>query len=84
MKSCACLIVSLSHTSVFDNHRVLHGRSAFTGNRRLCGAYVQHDDYRSRLAVLRKRYPDFEGLRRAVRTEAASLPSSRGVWDDGL
>lgn len=24
---------------VFDNRRVLHGRSAFTGNRRICGGY---------------------------------------------
>jgi len=24
---------------VFDNWRVLHGRSAFTGHRRMCGAY---------------------------------------------
>lgn len=38
---------------IFDNHRVLHGRSQFVGSRRLCGAYVPHDDYRSRLSVLR-------------------------------
>ena len=55
---------------IFDNHRVLHGRSAFVGNRRLCGAYVNHDDYRSRLAVLRAQY--------------AENRSGRGVWDDGL
>ncbi|SPC67398.1 related to trimethyllysine hydroxylase [Ustilago sp. UG-2017b] len=55
---------------IFDNHRVLHGRSAFVGNRRLCGAYVNHDDYRSRLAVLRAQF--------------AENRSIRGVWDDGL
>lgn len=55
---------------VFDNHRVLHGRSAFVGNRRLCGAYVNHDDYRSRLAVLRSQFSENR--------------TSRGVWDDGL
>ncbi|GAC93155.1 potential gamma-butyrobetaine hydroxylase [Pseudozyma hubeiensis SY62] len=55
---------------IFDNHRVLHGRSAFVGNRRLCGAYVNHDDYRSRLAVLRAQF--------------AENRSARGVWDDGL
>jgi trimethyllysine dioxygenase len=27
--------------SVFDNWRVLHGRSAFTGARRMCGAYCK-------------------------------------------
>lgn len=26
-------------TKVFDNWRMLHGRSAFTGNRRMCGGY---------------------------------------------
>ncbi|SJX62422.1 related to trimethyllysine hydroxylase [Sporisorium reilianum f. sp. reilianum] len=55
---------------IFDNHRVLHGRSAFVGNRRLCGAYVNHDDYRSRLAVLRAQF--------------AENRAARGVWDDGL
>lgn len=42
--------------AVFDNHRVLHGRSSFTGQRRLCGAYVNHDDYRSRYVGLRKQF----------------------------
>lgn len=38
-----------------DNHRVLHGRSAFDGKRRVCGAYIGVDEYRSRLGVLRER-----------------------------
>ncbi|PSS00796.1 hypothetical protein BD289DRAFT_423336 [Coniella lustricola] len=33
---------------IFDNYRVLHGRSAFTGQRRICGAYINHDDFVSR------------------------------------
>lgn len=33
---------------IFDNWRVLHGRSAFTGTRRICGGYLNHDDYISR------------------------------------
>ncbi|KAK4055897.1 hypothetical protein OIO90_003154 [Microbotryomycetes sp. JL221] len=41
---------------IFDNHRVLHGRSSFTGQRRLCGAYVNHDDYRSRYIGLKKQF----------------------------
>ena len=28
---------------VFDNWRVLHGRSAFTGKRRMCGGYSKHE-----------------------------------------
>ncbi|KAL2074612.1 hypothetical protein VTL71DRAFT_8390 [Oculimacula yallundae] len=33
---------------IFDNWRVLHGRSAFRGKRRICGGYINHDDYISR------------------------------------
>ncbi|MCJ1473828.1 hypothetical protein MMC13_002480 [Lambiella insularis] len=33
---------------IFDNWRVLHGRSAFTGKRRICGGYINHDDFMSR------------------------------------
>ncbi|KAH8831192.1 Trimethyllysine dioxygenase [Flagelloscypha sp. PMI_526] len=39
---------------VVDNHRVMHGRSAFHGKRRMCGAYIGIDEYKSRLAVLRR------------------------------
>jgi trimethyllysine dioxygenase len=37
---------------IFDNWRVLHGRSGFTGKRRMCGAYTNWDDYRSRWRTL--------------------------------
>ncbi|CAO3695198.1 hypothetical protein G6F70_006257 [Rhizopus microsporus] len=37
----------------FDNWRVLHGRSAFTGHRRICGAYLPWDDYKSRCRTMR-------------------------------
>ncbi|KAI5805553.1 hypothetical protein DFH27DRAFT_551694 [Peziza echinospora] len=36
---------------IFDNWRVLHGRSSFSGSRRLCGAYVSRDDFMSRFLV---------------------------------
>ncbi|KAJ9659888.1 hypothetical protein H2201_007147 [Coniosporium apollinis] len=38
---------------IFDNWRVLHGRSAFTGKRRLCGGYINRDDYISRFKMLK-------------------------------
>lgn len=38
---------------LFDNWRVLHGRSAFTGHRRICGAYFPWDDYKSRARTVR-------------------------------
>ncbi|EKG20312.1 Taurine catabolism dioxygenase TauD/TfdA [Macrophomina phaseolina MS6] len=37
---------------IFDNWRVLHGRSAFTGKRRLCGGYINYDDFMSRYRTL--------------------------------
>jgi trimethyllysine dioxygenase len=33
---------------IFDNWRVLHGRSKFTGKRRICGGYINRDDWISR------------------------------------
>ncbi|KAF2500288.1 Trimethyllysine dioxygenase [Lophium mytilinum] len=38
---------------VFDNWRVMHGRSAFTGKRRICGGYVNRDDFISKFKVLK-------------------------------
>ncbi|KAF7558054.1 hypothetical protein G7046_g5911 [Stylonectria norvegica] len=33
---------------IFDNWRVLHGRTAFEGIRRICGGYIPRDDFMSR------------------------------------
>ncbi len=33
---------------IFDNWRVMHARSAFTGKRRMAGAYINRDDFVSR------------------------------------
>jgi trimethyllysine dioxygenase len=40
---------------LFDNWRTLHGRRAYQGYRRLCGAYLNKEDFDSRLRVLRAR-----------------------------
>jgi trimethyllysine dioxygenase len=37
---------------LFDNWRVLHGRAAFTGDRRMCGGYLNREDVESRLRQL--------------------------------
>ncbi|HSB85178.1 MAG TPA: trimethyllysine dioxygenase [Ilumatobacteraceae bacterium] len=37
---------------LFDNWRVLHGRHAYTGKRTMCGAYLNHEDFESRLRLL--------------------------------
>jgi trimethyllysine dioxygenase len=39
---------------LFDNWRVLHGRAAYQGARRLCGAYLNREDFESRLRLLRQ------------------------------
>jgi trimethyllysine dioxygenase len=38
---------------LFDNWRTLHGRRAYQGYRRLCGAYLNKEDFESKLRVLR-------------------------------
>ena len=38
---------------LFDNGRTLHGRRAYQGFRRLCGAYLNREDFDSKLRVLR-------------------------------
>ena len=61
------------------NHRVLHGRSSFTGKRRLSGAYIGLDEYRSKLATLKERFePD------RVTVETRVPPSSGSVWSPAL
>lgn len=42
---------------LFDNWRTLHGRRAYTGHRRLCGAYLNKEDFDSRLRMLRAAGP---------------------------
>ncbi|RCK64778.1 Trimethyllysine dioxygenase [Candida viswanathii] len=37
---------------IFDNWRCFHLRTEFTGKRRLCGAYIERDDFVSRLKLL--------------------------------
>jgi trimethyllysine dioxygenase len=37
----------------FDNWRTMHGRHSFKGHRHMCGAYVNMEDFQSKLRVLR-------------------------------
>jgi trimethyllysine dioxygenase len=39
---------------LFDNWRVLHGRTSYTGHRHLCGGYVNREDFESRLRLARR------------------------------
>mgnify|MGYP003704013247 FL=1 len=38
---------------LFDNWRVLHGRAAYSGDRHMCGGYLNREDIESRLRQLR-------------------------------
>ncbi|CAJ2508251.1 Uu.00g094370.m01.CDS01 [Anthostomella pinea] len=49
---------------IFDNWRVLHGRSAFTGVRRMCGGYINRDDFVSRWR--NTNFPRAEILKRVI------------------
>lgn len=40
---------------IFDNQRVLHGRRAFEGERRVCGGYIGMDDFLARLRAVSQR-----------------------------
>ncbi|KIY43953.1 Trimethyllysine dioxygenase, partial [Fistulina hepatica ATCC 64428] len=65
---------------VVDNHRVLHGRSAFDGRRRMCGAYIGVDEYRSKLAVLEEKFaPQVKSLEGDV-----DVDGGRSVWSPAL
>lgn len=37
---------------IFDNWRVLHGRTAFSGQRRMAGCYLNREDFESRLRLV--------------------------------
>jgi len=65
---------------VLDNHRVLHGRSAFSGKRRMCGAYIGVDEYRSKLAVLSEKFAP-ESI---LPSGNPSNTNERSVWNLAL
>ncbi|GAA6013959.1 hypothetical protein JCM11491_003469 [Sporobolomyces phaffii] len=77
---------------IFDNVRVLHGRSGYSGERRLCGAYINGDDYRSRLVGLEKQFGDESPRETKMRETLAryGVPSVRarqargGAWENYL
>ncbi|KAF5367109.1 hypothetical protein D9758_004034 [Tetrapyrgos nigripes] len=60
---------------IINNHRVLHGRSAFDGKRRMCGAYIGMDEFQSKLAVLREKFAHNPDLRISEGEE-----KTRSVW----
>ncbi|KAI1284317.1 trimethyllysine dioxygenase [Xylaria sp. FL0933] len=49
---------------IFDNWRVLHGREAFTGIRRMCGGYMNRDDWFSKWR--NTNFPQSEVFKRVI------------------
>lgn len=47
-------------TLLFDNWRVLHGRNEFTGKRRMCGGYINRDDFMSKYRMTNMTKEDVE------------------------
>ena len=70
--------------TVVNNHRVLHGRSAFTGKRRMCGAYIGVDEYRSKLAVLTEKFSGHEPVSVDFKTCNVDQKHDRSVWSHYL
>ncbi|KAF9223830.1 Trimethyllysine dioxygenase [Gyrodon lividus] len=64
-----------------DNHRVLHGRSAFDGKRRVCGAYIGVDEYRSKLSVLQEKFDAQFQLQGA---DHLTPGGNRSIWSSAL
>lgn len=47
-------VLAPGEVMLFDNWRVLHGRDAYEGRRVLAGAYINHEDFESRLRMAGK------------------------------
>ncbi|TKA71703.1 hypothetical protein B0A55_07141 [Friedmanniomyces simplex] len=55
-----CFQLKPGRMLLFDNWRVLHGRAAFTGKRRMCGGYIGRDDFISRFRTTNYSKEDLE------------------------
>ncbi|KAJ2914081.1 hypothetical protein MD484_g6345, partial [Candolleomyces efflorescens] len=69
---------------VVDNHRVLHGRSAFDGKRRMCGAYIGVDEYRSKFAVLSEQFAPDPVHKATAGSVPESVVNGRSIWNAAL
>ena len=53
-EACVTYRLESGQAAVMDNHRVLHARNAFNGNRHIRQCHVDRDEFFSRLRVLRR------------------------------
>ena len=42
----------------FDNHRMMHARTTFTGQRQMCGCYINKNEWVGKLQMLREKYSE--------------------------
>jgi len=54
-ETCVTYRLEAGQAAVMDNHRVLHARAAFNGNRHIRQCHVDRDEFFSRLRALRRR-----------------------------
>ncbi len=54
-EACVTYRLESGQAAVMDNHRVLHARTAFNGNRHIRQCHVDRDEFFSRLRTLRRR-----------------------------
>lgn len=54
-QAAVCFRLEPGDAVVFDNHRVLHARTAFAGNRHIRQCHVDRDEFLSRLGALKRR-----------------------------
>ncbi len=54
-EACVTYRLESGQAAVMDNHRVLHARAAFNGNRHIRQCHVDRDEFFSRLRVLQRR-----------------------------
>ena len=54
-QACVTYRLESGQAAVMDNHRVLHARAAFNGNRHIRQCHVDRDEFFSRLRALRRR-----------------------------
>ena len=55
-EACVTYRLESGQAAVMDNHRVLHARTAFNGNRHIRQCHVDRDEFFSRLRVLRRHH----------------------------
>ncbi len=62
----------------FDNWRTLHGRHSFNGHRHMCGAYVNMEDFQSKLRYcVRGRRPPSANSPSVIQLQEIGLAASR-------